>query len=60
LHRAYPTAATTPQNMPFGYMFNRCQITGGSDAKTLLGRPWRIYASTIYLNWAKIRGRKAS
>lgn len=46
----YLTAASTPQDVPFGFVFSHCQITGEPDVKVFLGRPWRIYASTIYLN----------
>ena len=34
----------------FGYVFSHCKITGEPGVKTFLGRPWRIYASTIFLN----------
>jgi pectinesterase len=50
LRDGYLTAASTPVDVPFGYVFNRCKITGETNAHTLLGRPWRQYASTIYLN----------
>lgn len=50
LRDGYLTAASTPVDVPFGYVFNRCQITGESDVKSFLGRPWRQYASTIFLN----------
>lgn len=51
LGNGYVTAASTPQDQPFGFVFSNCQITGDKPGvKTLLGRPWRIYASTIYLN----------
>jgi pectinesterase len=50
LRDGYLTAASTPVDVPFGYVFNRCKITGEPGAKTFLGRPWRTYASTIYLN----------
>jgi len=47
----YITAASTPVDEPFGFVFANCKITGAKpDVKTFLGRPWRIYASTIYLN----------
>jgi len=46
----YITAASTPQEQPFGYVFSHCKITGEPDAKTFLGRPWRPYGSVIYLN----------
>lgn len=44
------TAASTPEDQPFGFVFSHCQFTGEPDVRTFLGRPWRIYASTIYLN----------
>lgn len=50
LRDGYLTAASTPQDVPFGYVFNRCQITAGPGVKTFLGRPWRQYASVTYLN----------
>ena len=46
----YLTAASTPQDQPFGFVFSQCNITGEPGVKTVLGRPWRIYASTIYLD----------
>ncbi len=51
LGRGYITAASTPVDAPFGFVFAHCKITGTKpDVKTFLGRPWRIYASTIFLN----------
>jgi pectinesterase len=50
LGSGYITAASTPIDQPFGFVFSNCKITGALDVKTFLGRPWRIYASTIYLN----------
>ena len=50
LRDGYLTAPSTPVDSPYGYVFSRCQITGEPGVKTYLGRPWRIYASTIYLN----------
>ena len=51
LGSGYVTAASTPQDQPFGFVFSNCKITGENlGVKTFLGRPWRIYASTIYLN----------
>jgi pectinesterase len=47
----YITAASTPVDQPFGFAFSNCNITGDPpEARTYLGRPWRIYASTIFLN----------
>jgi pectinesterase len=50
LRDGYLTAASTPQDQPFGFVFADCKITGEPGVKTYLGRPWRIYASTIFLN----------
>lgn len=44
------TAANTPQEQAFGLVFSQCKITGEAGVKTLLGRPWRDYASTIWLH----------
>ncbi len=47
----YITAASTPDFQKYGYVFSHCKITGaGPDVKTYLGRPWRDYAQTIFLN----------
>jgi pectinesterase len=47
----YITAASTPADQPFGFVFSNCKITGSQpETRTYLGRPWRIYASTIFLN----------
>ena len=50
LRGGYITAASTPADSPFGFVFSNCKIDGEPGVKTFLGRPWRIYASTIYLN----------
>ena len=50
LRDGYITAASTPQDAPYGFVFSNCRITGEPGVKTFLGRPWRIYASAIYLN----------
>lgn len=51
LGNGYITAASTPVDQPFGFVFSNCQITGANPGvKTFLGRPWRIYAGTIFLN----------
>jgi pectinesterase len=47
----YITAASTPVDQPFGFVFSDCKISGDKpETRTFLGRPWRIYASTIFLN----------
>ncbi len=50
LRNGYITAASTPQDQQFGFVFSHCKIDGESGVETHLGRPWRIYAGTIWLN----------
>ena len=48
---SYITAASTPQDVAYGYIFNNCSITcdQGVD-KVYLGRPWRDYGYTLFMN----------
>ncbi|MDP9173459.1 MAG: pectinesterase family protein [Planctomycetota bacterium] len=47
----YITAASTPENQPFGFVFSHCRITGAApQTRAFLGRPWRAFASVIFLN----------
>ena len=51
LRSGYITAASTPIEQPFGFVFSHCRITGETEeVKTYLGRPWRDFASAIFLN----------
>lgn len=51
LKDGYITAASTPDNQPYGFVFSNCKITGESaSVKTYLGRPWRDYSSVAFLN----------
>jgi pectinesterase len=51
LGNGYVTAASTPAETAYGFVFSHCTIHGSKPGiKTFLGRPWRIHASTIYLN----------
>ncbi len=51
LTNGYITAASTPQEQPFGFVFSNCRITGESpDVRTYLGRPWRAFSSVTYLS----------
>lgn len=44
------TAASTPENKKFGYVFRRCALSGdASPGSYYLGRPWRPYAKTVYI-----------
>ena len=46
----YYTAASTPQNKKFGYVFRHCVVTGDAPAGSFyLGRPWRPYAKTVFM-----------
>lgn len=48
---SYITAASTPQDRPFGYVFNQCKLTANADVdKVYLGRPWRDYGYTLFMN----------
>ena len=48
---SYVTAASTPADQVYGYMFNHCKLIAdeGID-KVFLGRPWRPYAYTLFMN----------
>lgn len=48
---SYITAASTPEGKPFGYVFLNCKLTAAPEAKKVyLGRPWRDYAKTVFVN----------
>ena len=50
LKKGYITAASTPENQPFGFVFSNCKITGAPEVETYLGRPWRAYGSVVFMN----------
>lgn len=48
---SYITAANTPQDVEFGYVFNNCTVRLAQGVDSMyLGRPWRAYAMTLFLN----------
>ncbi|WP_035694623.1 pectate lyase [Flavobacterium soli] len=48
---SFITASSTPKDSSFGYVFTNCKLTAADDiSKVYLGRPWRIYAKTVFLN----------
>ena len=48
---SYVTAASTPQDVQYGYVFNRCKLIADEGVtKVYLGRPWRPYAHTLFMN----------
>lgn len=49
--KSYITAASTPQDQPYGYVFNKCTIRAAEGVEKLyLGRPWRDYGYTLFMN----------
>lgn len=72
---SYITAASTPKGTQFGYVFKNCSLTAEQNVtKVYLGRPWRVYAQTIFINcdmakhiipqawhdWSKPKARKTT
>jgi pectinesterase len=48
---SYITAASTPQDVPYGYVFNNCRLIAKPEAtQVYLGRPWRDYGYTLFMN----------
>ncbi len=71
----YITAASTLEETPYGFVFVNCELTGDAPEGTVyLGRPWRPYAKTVFLqcslgphispegwhNWNKPEAEKTS
>lgn len=47
----YLTAPSTPESVPYGLVFTGCRIRNvGSDPNVRLGRPWRDYGATLFLD----------
>jgi len=48
---SYITAASTPQAASYGFVFKNCMVTAVPGInKVYLGRPWRKYAKTVFIN----------
>lgn len=57
---SYITAASTPKDVKYGYVFNNCHVTVAEGVdKMYLGRPWRPYAHTLFMNCDLPRGIRA-
>lgn len=69
------TAASTPAEKKFGYVFIKCNITGDAPANSFyLGRPWRPAAKSVFIkckldkqikpegwnNWGKVENEKTT
>ena len=47
------TAANTPEEQSYGLILHRCRLTGAcAEGEAYLGRPWRQYARTLFLDCA--------
>ncbi|MBQ8243061.1 MAG: pectin esterase, partial [Bacteroidaceae bacterium] len=72
---SYITAASTPQDVKYGYIFKKCKITATPEVtKMYLGRPWRPYGYTLFMecemgdfivpagwhNWGKVDNEKTA
>ncbi len=48
---SYVTAASTPKDVKYGYVFSHCRLTADPGVtKVYLGRPWRDYGYTLFAN----------
>ena len=48
---SYITAASTPEDVEIGFVFKNCRLTADPDVKKVyLGRPWRPYAYTAFID----------
>ncbi len=57
---SYITAASTPENCIYGLIFNHCKVTLSENVdKMYLGRPWRAYAMTLFMNCDLPKGIKS-
>lgn len=52
LTNSYVTAASTTQQEAYGFVFVDCKLIAKEDTvnKVFLGRPWRPYAQTVFIN----------
>ncbi len=46
----FVTAASTPENEKFGYVFFDCKLVSDDNVPAFLGRPWRDFATTAFIN----------
>lgn len=50
-NNSYITAASTLQGQKYGYVFKGCRLTAAEGVdKVYLGRPWRPYARTVFID----------
>jgi len=54
---SYITAANTPQTIDYGFIFNNCTVTLADSVNAVyLGRPWRAYSMTVFMNCTLPKG----
>ena len=59
LINSYVTAASTPQEQAYGYVFNNCRLIAAEGVNEVyLGRPWRDYVSLDSFEASKASARK--
>lgn len=49
LASSFLTAASTPPEAAFGFVFHRCRVEVAAGRQAYLGRPWRDHAATLFL-----------
>ncbi|MCX2680003.1 pectinesterase family protein [Galbibacter sp. EGI 63066] len=49
-NKGYITAASTTKETEYGMVFKNCKITGEGKDTFYLGRPWRDYAKTVWID----------
>lgn len=50
LKNSFITAASTRENTRFGFVFRNCKLIAADDVTAVyLGRPWRPYARTVFI-----------
>jgi pectinesterase len=48
---SFITAASTPGDKPFGFVFLQCKLTAADGVEEVyLGRPWRKFAKTVFID----------
>ncbi len=48
---SFITAANTPKGRQYGFVFINCKVIADSGVnKLFLGRPWRAYSNTVFIN----------
>jgi pectinesterase len=46
---SFVTAASTPPEAAFGFVFHRCRVDVAPGAQAYLGRPWRDHAAVLFM-----------